>query len=426
MGESEHGLRDEQNLLDYLFVLVRWRRFIVVSTLTVTIAAVATSLVLPQTWTAQTKLLPPEEEGGARMGLSLLVGNAMPAGLRGLVGGATPSERLITLLESNRVAGGIVDEFELVSLYGVPHRDRAIEILREQIEYVIEDDGSLTIRVSADDPQLAADLTNGVARQLDSVNRQYKRQQARDLKEFLEKRIELTEEELRLSAKSLQSFQELHGLVDLEAQTSAAVDVLKGIVKELAELDFELSLLELQLNPQHEDRKLHELKVTVLREQVQQLQGNLAVAGSDPGQPGYAEPLEFLGPPLRELPKLMLEHLRTHPRSRVTRGDHPFPRDQVRRGEIPRGPQHSHPADPRPGDPSPYPQRPTQNPDGSRSLRGERAPQRGSGVSLRVLLPVGRGKPGQARFHPQGAQRSIVPPRRRSRSSIGRICVLPE
>ncbi len=308
MGESEHGLRDEQNLLDYLFVLVRWRRFIVVSTLTVTIAAVATSLVLPQTWTAQTKLLPPEEEGGARMGLSLLVGNAMPAGLRGLVGGATPSERLITLLESNRVAGGIVDEFELVSLYGVPHRDRAIEILREQIEYVIEDDGSLTIRVSADDPQLAADLTNGVARQLDSVNRQYKRQQARDLKEFLEKRIELTEEELRLSAKSLQSFQELHGLVDLEAQTSAAVDVLKGIVKELAELDFELSLLELQLNPQHEDRKLHELKVTVLREQVQQLQGNLAVAGSDPGQPGYAEPLEFLGPPLRELPKLMLEH----------------------------------------------------------------------------------------------------------------------
>ena len=121
MGESEHGLRGEQNLLDYLFVLVRWRRFIMVSTLTVTITAVGTSLVLPQTWTAQTKLLPPEEEGGARMGLSLVLGNAMPAGLRGLVGGATPSERLITLLESNRVAGGIVDEFELVSLFGVPH-----------------------------------------------------------------------------------------------------------------------------------------------------------------------------------------------------------------------------------------------------------------------------------------------------------------
>ncbi len=308
MGESEHGLRGEHNLLDHLLVLVRWRRFIVVSTLTVTIAAVATSLVLPQTWTAQTKLLPPEEEGGARMGLSFVLGNAMPAGLRGLVGGATPSERLVTLLESNRVAGGIVDEFELVSLFGVPHRDRAIETLREQIEYEMEDDGSLTIRVSADDPQLAANLTNGLARQLDRVNRQYKRQQARDLKEFLEKRIELTEEELRLSARSLQSFQEQHGLVDLEAQTSAAVDVLKGIVKELAELEVELSLLERQLYSQHEDRKLHEMKVTALREQVEKLQGNLAVAGSDPGQPEYAEPLESLGPPLRELPKLMLEH----------------------------------------------------------------------------------------------------------------------
>ena len=172
----------------------------------------------------------------------------------------------------------------------------------------MEDDGSLTIRVTADDPQLAANLTNGLARQLDRVNRQYKRQQAHDLKEFLEKRIELTEEELRLSARSLQSFQEQHGLVDLEAQTSAAVDVLKGIVKELSELEVELSLLERQLHPQHEDRKLHELKVTAFREQVEKLQGNLVVAGSYPGQPGYAEPLESLGPPLRELPKLMLEH----------------------------------------------------------------------------------------------------------------------
>ena len=308
MSESERPLRDEKNLLDYLFVLARWRRFIAVSTLAVTVAAVVASLLLPQTWTAQTKLLPPEEEGGARIGLSLFMGSAMPAGLRGLVGGATPSERLITFLESNRVAGGTVDEFELVSLYEVGHRDRAIEILRDQIDYELEEDGSLTIRVIADDPQLAADLTNGVARQLDSVNRRFKRQQARDLREFLEKRIELTEEELRLSAKSLQSFQEQHGLVDLQAQTGAAVDVLKGIVIELAELEVELSLLERQLHPQHEDRKLHELKVTALRDQMKKLQGELAMTGNYPGQPGYAEPLESLGPPLRELPKLMLEH----------------------------------------------------------------------------------------------------------------------
>ena len=308
MGESENFPRAEQNLLDYLFVLARWRRFITASTLAVTIAAVATSLVLPETWTAQTKLLPPEEEGGARMGLSLFMGNAVPTGLRNLVGGATPSERLITLLESNRVAGGVVDEFELVSKYEVGHRERAIEILREQIEYELEDDGSLTIRVTADDPQIASDLTNGVARQLDMVNRQYKRQQARDLREFLEKRIELTEEELKLSARSLQSFQEKHGLVDLEAQTSAAVDVMKGIVSEQAELEVELSLLERQLVPQHEDRKLLELKVNALREQVEKLQGDLAIAGGHPGQRQNTEPLESLAPPFRKLPKLMLEY----------------------------------------------------------------------------------------------------------------------
>ena len=92
-------------------MLLRWRRFIVVSAVVVGLGAAGVSLILPDAWTASTTLLPPEDDGPNQLGLSLLMGSGVPAGLAGLVGLSTPSERLLTLLESRRVLGHMVDEF---------------------------------------------------------------------------------------------------------------------------------------------------------------------------------------------------------------------------------------------------------------------------------------------------------------------------
>ena len=50
----------EHSLLDYVYVLTKWRRLIVTSFLAVAILSAAVSLVLPEEWTANTKLLPPD------------------------------------------------------------------------------------------------------------------------------------------------------------------------------------------------------------------------------------------------------------------------------------------------------------------------------------------------------------------------------
>lgn len=121
----------------------------------------------------------------------MLLGSTMPGGgLGGLLGQATPGERLLTVLKSRRVLGAMVDRFELVQDYGAPNREQAIETLREEVEAELSRDGALRIQVEASSPHLAADLANALAMELDNVVRDNKRTQASDLGLFLAQRME--------------------------------------------------------------------------------------------------------------------------------------------------------------------------------------------------------------------------------------------
>ncbi len=296
---------EQRNLLDYLLVLVKWRRLLIAGTLAATAAAAGVSLLLPERWTARTSLLPPEEEA-VGIGRSLLPGGGgLPLGLAGLVGLPIPSERLLTLLESRRLLGLAVDRHELVRVYAAPHRDAAVEWLSEALESELGDDGSLVLRATAATPELAADLANTLAALLDSLNREYRQRQASSLRGFLEGRVRSTREELGADASRLRDFQDAHGVVDIEAQTAAAVDVAKGLAFELSLKQVELGVLSRQVAPDHADRQALAMRVEELDRQLRALVGDLSrrMGGGAPGASGRP-----LGPPLKELPGLMQDY----------------------------------------------------------------------------------------------------------------------
>jgi uncharacterized protein involved in exopolysaccharide biosynthesis len=296
--------RGERDLLDYILVLVKWRRMLIVGTLVAAVAVAAVSFMLPERWTARTSLLPPEEEGGS-LGMSLLggSGSGIPPGLAGLIGASVPSERLLTLLDSRRLLGLAVEQHDLVRKFEAKHRDHAIDLLSESVERELGGDGSLAIEVTASTPKLAADLTNTLADLLDSLNREYRQRHARATRGFLEQRLTSTRADLALDAGYLRAFQKEHGIVDIEAQTTAAVDVAKGIVLELSLLQVELGVVSRQLSPEHPDRQLLAVKVDELQRQLQVLVGDLSRDIGD-----QATQTRALGPPLHQLPDLMHDY----------------------------------------------------------------------------------------------------------------------
>lgn len=291
----------DRNLLDYLFVLVKWRRLIAIPVLVVGLATAAISFVVPKSWTARTTLLPPEEESD-QVGLSALLGTALSSNLTGVVG-ATASERLVTILGSKRVLGAVVDRFRLIEEYGAHNRDTAIEMLDDHVDEELAADGTLIIDVTASSSELAAEMANELAHQIDIVNRTRKSAQAKALREFLGERLQATETELRGAGLLLQRFQNKHGLVDLEAQTNATVEVVRTIVQELALIEVELSVLSQSLDSEHEERKLKELEVEALKEQLLEMRGDL----DKKHEGALNSALKTLGPPLKALPQLGFE-----------------------------------------------------------------------------------------------------------------------
>ena len=297
-------MQEEKNVLDYVYVLAKWRRLIIYPVFFVVLAAAGVALLLPERWQADTMLLPSEEEPGS-FEISMLLGSTMPGGgLGGLLGQATPGERLLTVLKSRRVLGAMVDRFELVQDYGAPNREQAIETLREEVEAELSRDGALRIQVEASSPHLAADLANALAMELDNVVRDNKRTQASDLGLFLAQRMETVQREIEVKAVGLQRFQEASGVIDLEAQTAAMVDLTQHIVQELALLEVKLGIAQRQLSPEHEERRMLEIEADELRKQ-------LARAVGAPGIKRAAragDTFSALGPSLREWPSLGLEY----------------------------------------------------------------------------------------------------------------------
>jgi len=294
----------ERSLLDYAYVLLKWRRLIAFSTVGVAVVAAVVSLLLPQRWTARTTLLPPEEDVG-QLWASSLLGAAAPPNLTRLLGAGNSSDRLLTMLASQRVLGAIVDSFSLGAEYGVPTRDLAIMRLDEHVDRERGDDGALHIAVTASSPELAAALCNALASELDEVNREYKSLQARSLKVFLENRAEAVSRELASAGDRLRAFQEQHRLVDLEEQTAAIVDLVKGIARELALKQAELGVSQRLLGPEHEQRQRETLEASELARQF-----SLLADGAD-GGPEAALPAggaAALGPALMRLPGLAQEY----------------------------------------------------------------------------------------------------------------------
>ena len=297
-------MQSEKTLLDYFYVLIKWRKIVIWPVIAVGLLSAAVSLALPERWKAVTVLLPSEEDPG-RFEMSMLLSPNLPGGLGGLLGQATPGERLLTILQSRRVLGAMVDRFGLVEDYGVVNRDMAIETLDGLMEAELSRDGALTISVEGSSPRLAADMANALAAELDVVIRKNKRQQADGLRLFLSERMETVQGEIEVKARAIRDFQEGEGIIDVQAQTTAMVELTKSIVNELALLEVKLGIAKQSLKDDHEDRILLEMEAVQLRGQLQRVVGR-DLEGDVEGL--QQDTFNALGPPLREWPSLGLEY----------------------------------------------------------------------------------------------------------------------
>ncbi|NPV14411.1 hypothetical protein HPY86_05720 [candidate division WOR-3 bacterium] len=217
-------------LVNYLSVIIKWRKLIVLNTIIITVLVMALSFVIPRRFTATAQLLPPSDEGDI-FGLTSILGGGLSSSLSklrvgGLGGAPTASELMAGILVSRSIMDRVAEQCSIAYYYRI--KPTKTEEVRKQLKGMtkigVGDEGIVRITVEAKTPHLAAKIANAYIAELDSFLRTSNISRGRNMRVFLERRLAEAESTLAVVQESLKVYQARHKIVAVDDETRAAID----------------------------------------------------------------------------------------------------------------------------------------------------------------------------------------------------------
>ena len=238
-----------------LTVLVRWKRFLVLFPLVVTLGAGVVAFMLPKEYAATARLLVPES--GNNLVASLLGGGVRSAASRFLGSGVQVGgfARYLALLNSDTIGLAVVDSFGLVRVYQtsqkVGPREAALKELRERSAFEVDDEYEyLRISVLDQSPERAARITNAYVSLLNTESQRLSTQSAREYGRFIGNRYTKALSDTDSLLDRTRDFQQRYGVINLEAQTTAYFEQMGRLRAEQTRLQASLEGLRPQFGPE--------------------------------------------------------------------------------------------------------------------------------------------------------------------------------
>ncbi|MEO1076505.1 MAG: Wzz/FepE/Etk N-terminal domain-containing protein, partial [Bacteroidota bacterium] len=200
------------------------RRLIIGVCAVVSVVAVVITLLLPNIYRAETRVLQPE---GGDLGLSGILQSVAP-GAASLLGGDTGSfTRYLAILDARTMMDTVVDEFDLLTVYEIEPddeeaRSKAIRELRKNVTFEVSlEYDYMGIQVLDKSPERAAAVANFFVDELNRRHVDLSSSSARQNREFIESRVLEAEGDLDSALVELQRFQEENGVLELDVQVEA-------------------------------------------------------------------------------------------------------------------------------------------------------------------------------------------------------------
>lgn len=233
-------------------VVLKWKKFLFLNTLALTIAAVIISLILPKSYKATTQILPPAEEMDM-LGLPSILSSAAltsrfssMARAGGLVKGGTPSDLLSAIVQSRTIREAVVVKCDLITEFKM--KKNSMEIATKSLEGItkvaVTSEGVVKISVVLNKPELSADVANAYVDELDRFLQNSNMSRGRNMRIFVEKRLAQAEGELREAQDSLQAFQLRNKVVALDEETRAAIAAYAELKSKMLIKEMELGALD--------------------------------------------------------------------------------------------------------------------------------------------------------------------------------------
>jgi tyrosine-protein kinase Etk/Wzc len=289
--------KDEPSFLELLIVLAKHKVLIAKVTLSVAIASVVISLLLPNIYTGKARVLPPQQ---AQSTANLLLGQL--GGLANIAGNSlgikNPSDLYVGMLKSRTVGDGIINRFDLKTIY-----DRATMV---EVRIALENkttisagrDGLITIEFDDKDPQRAAAVANAYVEELQKLTQSLAVTEAGQRRLFFEQQLKQAKTDLSNAEVAFKTSQERTGVIKLDDQGRAIIEAVAALRAQVAMKEVELRTVRSFATEQNPDVVRSQQQLAGLRAQLNKLER--AQVGGDGD----------LFVPTGKVPEVGLEYLR--------------------------------------------------------------------------------------------------------------------
>jgi uncharacterized protein involved in exopolysaccharide biosynthesis len=260
-------------------------------------ASVGYCLFLPSIYTATSKVLPPQREGGSLSAvLGQMGGLAGIASLGGSFGG--PADLYVSLLKSRSVVDAVVKQLDLMKEFNVNTIEDARRKYANSVKIQLSTkDGIITISADSTKPEMATKIVNVTVEELGRRSVQLNLAKVSNDRIFLEKRLEVVRKDLKRAEDEMKSFSQQSKAINVEVQAKASIEA-------VAKLKAELALKEVQLAAKRSYQTEESPEVRSLADAADRIKREIVALGGSSGGTGDGVPS------VGNIPNLALEFTR--------------------------------------------------------------------------------------------------------------------
>jgi capsule polysaccharide export protein KpsE/RkpR len=306
VGPKKFDDRKPSAGLNYSILLWRNRRSLARITAIGAMLTLLISFLMSNRYESTARLMAPNMNSGSEFamvaGLLAKAGGGAGGLTSGLLGGMNNAGAMfVGVLHSRTVADNLVNQLDLKKVYGVRKEKDARDKLADRTE-VTEDrkSGIISITVTDNNPQRAAQLATAYVDQLNSLLVEVNTSSAHRERVFLEERLKVVKQELDSAAKQLSDFSTKNTAIDPKEQARAMVQASVSLQGDLIASETELRGLQQIYTDNNVRVRSLQARIAELRHQVDKLRG------ADPALPPDDTPDkdQALYPSFRKLPSL--------------------------------------------------------------------------------------------------------------------------
>ncbi len=268
----EAEAEEEINLLELLRVVVRNLPLIARITTAAVILSLVYSLTLQNVYTAKATLLPPQKDsGGGAAALLASMGGGL-AGLAGGLGGGS-ADLYLGILKSRTVTDAVIKRLDLHTELKSKNADDTRKKLERLVKFQAGKDGIITITADYKDPAKAALLANTFIDELQKKSLQLNLTKASTERNFLEKRLTVVKQDLKVAEEEMKSFQEKNKTIKADSQAAAAIEGIARLRAEIVSKEVQLAALRSSMTDESAEVRSLLAGITKLKSQQNSMSG---------------------------------------------------------------------------------------------------------------------------------------------------------